>query len=357
MKKLAKLTLLAGAAFAPAAIFAQTVAPPVAWEDVPDASIGAAPQAGVTWQRPSSAAKASPPAFRAAPAMPAPLPAPEAVPQEDVQLAMARGGGGGHGGMGMRGGMGMHGGMQMRGGMGAHGGMQMHQGGGMQMHHGGGMQMGGHVSHPPVFHGGSRHFGGKHGNFQRMHKGSRMNNFWFGSRFRVNNWSMYGFSAPPPGWFWIRYYDDALLLDGSGMVRDYRGDFDWDRYGDRWEDDGNGVPGYGAAYGGSYVYGGQPGAYPWGYTITETTTVTTGGGRTKTVTRRMGGKPHHVRRSYGDYDEGYDRGHEERDESWREDEYREDHSEDYRQEDFGAPYDDLPPPPPPPEPIPQGELG
>jgi hypothetical protein len=292
--------------------------------------------------------------------MSAPLPAPEAVPQEDVQLAMARGGG-------IRGGIGARGGMQMRGNMAGRGGMRvrtgggLHAGGGMQVHHRGGMKMGGHTSYG----------GGKH-NFQRMHKGSRMNSFWFGSRFRVNNWATYGFAAPRPGWFWIRYYDDALLLDGSGMVRDYRGNMDWDRYGERWEYDGYGVPGYGGGYGGNYVYGGQPGAYPWGYTITETTTVTTGGGRSKTVTRRMAGKPHHVRRDYSEQREVYDRGHEGpddswRDDSWRQDDYRDEYRDDYppedyrddgfRGEDYGEPYEDLPPPPPPPEPIPQGELG
>ena len=43
---------------------------------------------------------------------------------------------------------------------------------------------------------------------------------------------------------WIRYYDDALLIDGDGRVHDSRPGWDWDRDGERWGQDGDGVPVY-----------------------------------------------------------------------------------------------------------------
>src|SRR3546814_17163575 len=56
----------------------------------------------------------------------------------------------------------------------------------------------------------------------------------------------YGLPRPPRGYSWSRYYDDAVLIDRSGQVRDSRGDVDWggcdqgydDGYRDGY-DDGN----------------------------------------------------------------------------------------------------------------------
>ncbi|HST35200.1 MAG TPA: RcnB family protein [Allosphingosinicella sp.] len=79
-------------------------------------------------------------------------------------------------------------------------------------------------------------------NFQRhIGRGFSVHPFWFGSQFYVNDWQGYGFADPGPDQRWIRYYDDAYLIDRGGRVVDQREDFDWDRHGDDWEDD-DGVP-------------------------------------------------------------------------------------------------------------------
>jgi hypothetical protein len=88
------------------------------------------------------------------------------------------------------------------------------------------------------------HHGGGHGRhfqFNRIHRGGFVGRQFFGGQFVINNWGFFGFSEPPAGSRWIRYYDDALLIDGSGRVLDGRYDFDWDRYG--------------GGYGDGYAYG------------------------------------------------------------------------------------------------------
>jgi Ni/Co efflux regulator RcnB len=85
--------------------------------------------------------------------------------------------------------------------------------------------------------------GGQH-RFQRIDRGGFVPHFWFGPQFHVQNWGLYGFPQPMQGRRWVRYYDDALLIDGDGRVHDGRYGWDWDRYGDRWDEDENGIPAY-----------------------------------------------------------------------------------------------------------------
>jgi hypothetical protein len=102
---------------------------------------------------------------------------------------------------------------------GMHGGMH----GGMMMHHMGPM-MGQHFQH-------------------RLQRGFIVPQFWWGPQFQVNNWQMYGFADPGPDGRWIRYYDDAYLIDHEGRIRDSREGLDWDRYGEQW-DMADGIPAY-----------------------------------------------------------------------------------------------------------------
>jgi len=102
-----------------------------------------------------------------------------------------------------------------------------------------------------VRHGGPQagpHMGpGTHGNFRhirRFHRGHVVPSFWWGPQFQVQHWQMYGFPQPMPGHRWIRYYDDAYMIDGHGRVREGRHGMDWDRYGDRWGRDDRGIPVY-----------------------------------------------------------------------------------------------------------------
>lgn len=80
--------------------------------------------------------------------------------------------------------------------------------------------------------------------FRRIERGGVVPQRWWGPDVQVRSWQMYGFPQPPQGDRWIRYYDDALLIDGGGRVYDSRPGWDWDRYGERWGADDDGVPVY-----------------------------------------------------------------------------------------------------------------
>ena len=161
-------------------------------------------------------------------------------------LAEQQRGGGGHGGGQWRGGGG-HGGGQWRGGGGGHrggnrgggffgggffGGGFFGGGGG-----GGGQTVvvfgnGGHVQHPGADY---RH--------RRLRRGAYIHPYWYGDQFHVGDWRGYGFRDPGRDRRWIRYYDDAYLVDRGGRVVERHEDYDWDRHGEEWDEE-YGVPGY-----------------------------------------------------------------------------------------------------------------
>jgi Ni/Co efflux regulator RcnB len=85
---------------------------------------------------------------------------------------------------------------------------------------------------------------GRFGHIPRINRGGFVSSGWWGPQFVVRNWQGYGFPQPFGGGRWIRYYDDALLIDRQGRVHDSRYGYDWDRYGDRWGQDERGVPVY-----------------------------------------------------------------------------------------------------------------
>lgn len=78
---------------------------------------------------------------------------------------------------------------------------------------------------------------------RRLQRGFVIPPLWFGPQFQINNWQMYGFSNPGPDGRWVRYYDDAYLVDREGRIRDSREGLDWDRYGEQW-DMADGIPAY-----------------------------------------------------------------------------------------------------------------
>ncbi|MGE3395534.1 MAG: RcnB family protein [Sphingomonas sp.] len=134
----------------------------------------------------------------------------------------------------------------------------VHVGGGMRRGHvGGGVRVGGgHRGGVRV--GGGAHFrggwgGGVHiprGHFRpgrgfprRLARGGFIHPYWFGPQFYITNWQGYGFADPGEDQRWVRYYDDAYLIDRGGRVVDSREGLDWDQYGERWELD-NGIPSY-----------------------------------------------------------------------------------------------------------------
>lgn len=73
-------------------------------------------------------------------------------------------------------------------------------------------------------------------------RGYRLPTYWVAPRFFVTDWRHYGLTQPTGGYNWVRYYDDAVLVDGRGSVYDHRSGVDWDRadagYDDRAYDAG-----------------------------------------------------------------------------------------------------------------------
>lgn len=96
------------------------------------------------------------------------------------------------------------------------------------------------------------------GAYRRPVRGWVLPSYWVTGGFWINDWSYWGLSSPPHGYSWVRYYDDAVLVDRGGRVWDSVSGLDWDRdadrYDDRYEDDRyhaegeEGYPGPGADY-------------------------------------------------------------------------------------------------------------
>ncbi|HEX8303202.1 RcnB family protein [Sphingomonas sp.] len=74
--------------------------------------------------------------------------------------------------------------------------------------------------------GGSRAPGGW-GAYRRLGRGHRMPNYWLSGSFGLSDYLNFGLAAPPHGYRWIRYYDDAVLVDHQGQVWDSVGGIAW----------------------------------------------------------------------------------------------------------------------------------
>lgn len=90
------------------------------------------------------------------------------------------------------------------------------------------------------------HHGGfnKYPRYRTIGRGGMLPQYWSGPRYGISNYGMYGFDRPANGSRWVRYYDDALLVDGRGRIQDGRYGMDFDRYGDHWDRDDRGIPVY-----------------------------------------------------------------------------------------------------------------
>jgi Ni/Co efflux regulator RcnB len=66
--------------------------------------------------------------------------------------------------------------------------------------------------------------------YRRPYRGYALRTYWIAPRFYISNWQNYGLAQPLSGYNWVRYYDDAVLVDGRGSVYDTRYSVDWDRY-------------------------------------------------------------------------------------------------------------------------------
>ncbi|HYD14474.1 MAG TPA: RcnB family protein [Allosphingosinicella sp.] len=160
-------------------------------------------------------------------------------------IAIAQPGPGARPGATWRGGnMGGH--VQMRGGHNMQMRGQVRTGGGFRAHGGNNFRFrgGGHVrgGHNFGFHRWGRH-PGRNFRHHRLRRGGNIHFFWFAPQFHIGNWQAYGFYAPGDDQRWVRYYDDAYLIDAHGRVIDERYGVNWNRYGEEWEEH-DGVPGY-----------------------------------------------------------------------------------------------------------------
>jgi Ni/Co efflux regulator RcnB len=73
--------------------------------------------------------------------------------------------------------------------------------------------------------------------YRRPVRGWALPVYWNTPRFYISDWSVYGLQQPQYGYNWVRYYDDAVLVDSRGSVYDSVSDVDWDRQ-DGYSDDG-----------------------------------------------------------------------------------------------------------------------
>lgn len=77
------------------------------------------------------------------------------------------------------------------------------------------------------------------GGYRRPVRGWTLPSYWIGGGFWINDWSSWGLSRPASGYDWVRYYDDAVLIDRRGKVWDSVSGLDWDRDGHGYDyDDG-----------------------------------------------------------------------------------------------------------------------
>jgi Ni/Co efflux regulator RcnB len=82
--------------------------------------------------------------------------------------------------------------------------------------------------------------------YRRMGRGGHLPAYWMGGGFRIPDYLSWGLAAPPAGYFWVRYYDDAVLVDERGDVWDSVSGIAW-ADADAWADSG-------AGYSSSYSY-------------------------------------------------------------------------------------------------------
>ncbi|WP_066797160.1 RcnB family protein [Sphingomonas soli] len=65
------------------------------------------------------------------------------------------------------------------------------------------------------------------GAYRRLGRGHQMPGYWMQGAFGIPDYLSFGLSAPPRGYRWIRYYNDAVLVDDRGNVWDTVGGIAW----------------------------------------------------------------------------------------------------------------------------------
>ena len=70
---------------------------------------------------------------------------------------------------------------------------------------------------------------GKRRGYKRPEPGKTLPQVWLNPDYTINDWRGWGLAAPAQGTRWVRYYDDAVLIDDGGKVRDARYAVDWSK--------------------------------------------------------------------------------------------------------------------------------
>lgn len=130
----------------------------------------------------------------------------------------------------------------------------------------------------PVYNGGGTRWGGSYNGrwsggwnapggwnaYRRPSRGYRLPTYWISPTFFISDFGGYGLYAPPQGYGWQRYYDDAVLVDPRGRVQDSVYGVNWDGgYG--YDDAGYAQGGYAQSGYSSVDYGYTQGAGAPGY--------------------------------------------------------------------------------------------
>ncbi|WP_109808650.1 RcnB family protein [Sphingosinithalassobacter portus] len=90
--------------------------------------------------------------------------------------------------------------------------------------------------------------------YRPLRRGASLPPYWFDTRFRVPNYNYWHLAAPAQGYFWFRYYDDAVLVDRDGRIWDSVSGIPW-----------GGASASASAYAQSQSYAGYAGQQQDGY--------------------------------------------------------------------------------------------
>lgn len=64
--------------------------------------------------------------------------------------------------------------------------------------------------------------------YRRPLVGHVLPRYWISPAYMIGDYGIYGLPVPADGYGWSRYYDDAVLTDRDGRVRDVRSGVNWD---------------------------------------------------------------------------------------------------------------------------------
>ncbi len=77
------------------------------------------------------------------------------------------------------------------------------------------------------------------GGYRRIGRGQMLPSYWLLDDFLIGDYLAWGIDAPPYGYRWVRYYDDAVLVDAQGRAWDSVGGIAWAGAAASSDDDGS----------------------------------------------------------------------------------------------------------------------